>query len=83
VGAWPAVALVGSYELSPQVARLLQDVALKRPTESFCNTSATCGARCRRCSEARPAWTRNKCNTLLSDDEKLIKHLPGRTPTMS
>jgi hypothetical protein len=30
VGAWPALVLVGSYELSPQVARLLQDVALKR-----------------------------------------------------
>jgi hypothetical protein len=29
----------------------LHDVAVKRFTESFCNTSAKCGARCRRCSE--------------------------------
>jgi RNA-directed DNA polymerase len=33
------------------VLELLHDVALERFTERFCNTSATCGARCRRCSE--------------------------------
>jgi Protein of unknown function (DUF2637) len=64
VAAWPAVSLVGSYELSLGVSSLLHDVALKRFTESFCNTSATCGARCRRCSEACPPRTCNMCNTL-------------------
>ena len=39
VAAWPAVSLVGSYELSLGVSGLLHDVALKRFTESFCNTS--------------------------------------------
>jgi putative transposase len=33
------------------VHELLQDVAFERFTERFCNTSATCGASCRRCSE--------------------------------
>jgi hypothetical protein len=61
---WPAVALVGSYELSLGVSSLLHDVALKRFTESFCNTSGTCGACCRRCSEACPPRTCNMCNTL-------------------
>ena len=64
VAAWPAVSLVGSYELSLGVSSLLHDVALKRFTESLCNTSATCGARCRRCSEACPPRTGNMCNTL-------------------
>ena len=36
---------------SPGVPSPLHDVAVKRFTESFCNTSAKCGARCRRCSE--------------------------------
>src|ERR1019366_438221 len=36
---------------SPGVLSPLHDVAVKRFTESFCNTSAKCGARCRRCSE--------------------------------
>ena len=83
VAAWPAVALVGSYELSPGVPSLLRDVALECPTGSSCNTSRECGARCRRCSEARPARTCNKCNTLRGDGEKLIKDLPARTATMS
>ena len=62
VAAWPAVSLVGSYELSLRVSSLLHDVPLKRFTESFCNTSAMCGARCRRCSEACPPRTCNVCN---------------------
>jgi hypothetical protein len=33
------------------VLELLHDVALERFTERFRNTSATCGACCRRCSE--------------------------------
>jgi len=33
------------------VLELLHDVAFERFTERFCNTSATCGACCRRCSE--------------------------------
>jgi hypothetical protein len=37
VAAWPAVSLVGSYELSPGVARLSWDVALGHSRESFCN----------------------------------------------
>ena len=51
VAAWPAVSLVGSYELSLGVLELLHDVAFERFTERFCNTSATCGACCHRCSE--------------------------------
>ena len=51
VSAWPALALVGSFELSLGVVELLHDVAFERFTERFCNTSATCGACCRRCSE--------------------------------
>ena len=57
VAAWPAVSLVGSYELSPGVLSLSHDVAPERSAESSCNTSRGCGARCCRCSEARPAWT--------------------------
>jgi hypothetical protein len=33
------------------VLELLHDVAFERFTGRFCNTSATCGACCRRCSE--------------------------------
>ena len=39
VAAWPAVALVGSYELSPGVLSLSHDVAPDAPTEGFRNTS--------------------------------------------
>ncbi len=46
------------------VLSLLYDVALKRFTESFCNTSAMCGARHRCCSEPCPLWTCNMCNTV-------------------
>jgi hypothetical protein len=60
----PAVALAGSYELSLGVSSLLHDVALKRFTESFCNTSSMCGVRRRRCSEACPPPTCNMYNTL-------------------
>ena len=38
---------------SLRVLELLHDVAFERFTERFCNTSATCGACCRRCSEPR------------------------------
>src|ERR1700722_1874277 len=54
VAAWPAVALVGSYELSPGVRWVLRDVALGHLAERFRNTSARCGACCPRCSQARP-----------------------------
>jgi hypothetical protein len=64
IAAWPAVSLVGSYELSLGVSSPLHDVALKRSTESFCNTSAMCGARRLRCSEAYPPRTCNMCNAL-------------------
>ena len=47
VSAWPALALVGSFELSPGVPRLSRDMALERPAESFYNTSRGCGARYR------------------------------------
>ena len=63
VAAWPAVALVGSYELSLGVPSVLHDVVLERFTERFCNTSAMCGARCRRCSERCQRWTCSICNT--------------------
>jgi hypothetical protein len=39
VAAWPAVSLVGSYELSPGVLSLSHDVAPDAPTEGFRNTS--------------------------------------------
>ena len=78
VAAWPAVSLVGSYELSLGVSSLLHDVALKRFTEGFCNTSATCGARCRRCSEACPPRTGNMCNTL---DSRRRRTYPTATCT--
>jgi hypothetical protein len=42
---------------SPGALSLSHDVAPERSAESFCNTSRGCGARCCRCSEARPAWT--------------------------
>ena len=64
VAAWPAVSLVGSYELSPGVLGPLHDVVLKRFTESFRNTSAKCGARCRRCSEPCSLRTCNMRNNL-------------------
>jgi hypothetical protein len=37
------------------VPSLFHDVVLQRFTESLRNTSAMCGARCRRCSQACPA----------------------------
>src|SRR6266567_2704487 len=46
------------------VLGLLHDVVLKRFTESFCNTSAKCCARCRRCSEPCPPRTCNMRNNL-------------------
>ena len=79
VAAWPAVSLVGSYELSLGVSSLLHDVALKRFTESLCNTSATCGARCRRCSEACPPRTGNMCNTLGSRRRGTYPPRPARS----
>jgi hypothetical protein len=78
VAAWPAVSLAGSYELSLGVSGLLHDVALKRFTESFCNTSAMCGARCRRCSEACPPRTCNMCNSL---DNRRLRTYPAATCT--
>jgi hypothetical protein len=66
VAAWPAVSLVGSYELSPRVPSLLHDVAPDALTEAFCNTSPWCGARCRCCSEAWLSRTRHMCNTSLA-----------------
>src|ERR1035441_5585629 len=44
--------------------RLVGAVPVKRFTESFCNTSVKCGARCRRCSEPCPPRTCNMRNTL-------------------
>jgi len=49
---------------SPGVLSPFRDVAVKRFTESFCNTSARCGARCRRCSEPCPPRTCSMRNTL-------------------
>jgi hypothetical protein len=45
------------YVRSLGVLTLWHDVAPERSAGSFCNTSRGCGARCCRCSEARPAWT--------------------------
>jgi transposase InsO family protein len=62
VAAW-----IGEYNTirrSPGVLGPLHDVALKSFIESFCNTSAKCGARCRRCSEPCPLRTCNMRNTL-------------------
>jgi hypothetical protein len=56
---------------------LLRDVAPECPTESSCNTSRGCSARCRCCSDAQPAQTCNKCNTSHSDGEESTTALPG------
>ena len=64
---------------SPGVPGLLHDVAVKRFTESFCNTSAMCGARCRRCSEACPRRTCNMCNTLTIVGDELTQPRPARS----
>ena len=40
-----------TVRLSLRVLELLHDVTFERFTERFCNTSATCGECCRRCSE--------------------------------
>ena len=61
------------------VPGLLHDVAVKRFTESFCNTSAMCGARCRRCSEACPRRTCNMCNTLTMVGDELTQPRPARS----
>jgi hypothetical protein len=47
VGAWPAVALVGSYELSPRVVWLWHDVAPDAQRQAFATRLDWCGARCR------------------------------------
>ena len=61
------------------VPGLLHDVAVKRFTESFCNTSTMCGARCRRCSEACPRRTCNMCNTLTIVGDELTQPRPARS----
>ena len=60
------------------VPGLLHDVAVKRFTESFCSTSAMCGARCRRCSEACQRRTCNMSNTL---DHRRRRTYPAPTCT--
>jgi hypothetical protein len=55
--------LIWAASMFSGVLGLLHDVAPGRLAESFCNTSATCGAHCRRCQEACPPQTCNKCNT--------------------
>ena len=52
VAAWPAVSLVGSYELSPRVLSLLHDVAPDAQRRAFATDLLGCSARCRCCSDA-------------------------------
>src|SRR5215470_19579061 len=71
---------------SLHVAGLLHDVALERFTERFCNTSATCGACCRRCSERYHRQSSNICNTLRGNRRRCATLLPppfARTRCMS
>jgi hypothetical protein len=79
IAAWPAVSLVGSYELSPGVLSPLHDVVLKRFTKGFCNTSAKCGARCRCCSEPCPPRTYNMRNTLNCRRRRTYPLRPARS----
>jgi hypothetical protein len=44
--AWPAVSLVGSYELSHPVDQMLRDVALARHAAGGATDVRACGARC-------------------------------------
>ena len=46
VAAWPAVSLVGSYELSHPVDQMLRDVALARHAAGGATDVRACGARC-------------------------------------
>jgi Protein of unknown function (DUF2637) len=46
VAAWPAVARVGSYELSHPVDQMLRDVALARHAAGGATDVRACGARC-------------------------------------
>jgi hypothetical protein len=46
VAAWPAVSLVGSYELSHPVDEVLRDVALARHAAGGATDVRACGARC-------------------------------------
>jgi hypothetical protein len=54
VSAWPALALVGSFEFSPGVPSLLRDVALECLRTALATHLMMCGACCPRCSEAWP-----------------------------
>jgi hypothetical protein len=64
------------------VPDLLHDVALKRFTESFCNTFTRCGASCRRCSEPCPSRTCNICNTLSRSRRRTHPLLPAHSVRM-
>jgi hypothetical protein len=46
VAAWPAISLVGSYELSHPVDEVLRDVALARHAAGSATDVRACGARC-------------------------------------
>jgi hypothetical protein len=46
VAGWPAVSLVGSYELSHPVDQMLRDVALARHAAGGATDVRACGARC-------------------------------------
>jgi Protein of unknown function (DUF2637) len=46
VAAWPAVSLVGSYELSLLVGEVLRDVALARHAAGGATDVRACGGRC-------------------------------------
>jgi len=77
VSAWPALALAGSFELSPGVPSLSHDVAPGAWRRTFATCISHCGARHRRCSEARPVKTCHVCNISAGDDEYLIMTLPA------
>jgi predicted transposase YbfD/YdcC len=64
---------------SPGILSLSYDVAPERSAGSFCNTSRWCGARCCRCSEARPAWTATCTTTWRGDGGWMMTPLPARS----
>jgi len=78
VAAWPALALVGLYELSPGVLSLSHDIAPDAWRRPFATCLSHCGARYRRCSEARPVKTRHVCSSPAHADRYLIMTQPAR-----
>jgi hypothetical protein len=72
VSAWPALALVGAFELSPGVLSPWYDIAPDPSRRAFATRLRRCGARCRRCSDACCRRTGRSVQHLWSDYPVLI-----------